>query len=110
MLRVVGHREVSAGVLHQLKRAGVPIPANDDENDDEGEAEYMTAQEYEVDVERDGRRWVLEIPELGAGGQARNLDEVEHEAQGVAAMWLDVVTEMISVRVTVHSPEAAGAE
>ncbi|MFT4187429.1 MAG: XRE family transcriptional regulator [Aeromicrobium sp.] len=62
----------------------------------------MTEQTYSVDVRRDGRWWVFDIPELGTGGQARSLAEVAHEAQGVAAMWLDVAPEAVAVDVTVH--------
>jgi DNA-directed RNA polymerase specialized sigma subunit len=62
---------------------------------------------YDVTVEREGRWWVFEIPALGTGGQARNLAEVDHEAQGVAAMWLDVEPDSIAVRVAVHGPQDA---
>ncbi|MEZ3162194.1 antitoxin HicB [Microbacterium sp. BWT-B31] len=62
---------------------------------------------YDVTVEREGRWWVFEIPELGTGGQARNLAEVDHEAQGVAAMWLDVSPDTVGVNVTVRGPEHA---
>lgn len=62
---------------------------------------------YDVTVEREGRWWVFEIPELGTGGQARNLAEVDHEAQGVAAMWLDVSPNTVAVNVTVRGPEHA---
>lgn len=63
----------------------------------------MTAKKrtYEVMAERDGRWWVFEIPELGTGGQARYLTDVAFEAQGVAAMWLDVEPDAVDVVVTV---------
>ncbi len=70
----------------------------------------VDARVFGVTVEREGRWWVFAIPELGAGGQARNLSEVEYEAQGVAAMWLDVKPETVKVHVTVHVPEHAPAE
>lgn len=62
---------------------------------------------YDVTVEREGRWWVFEIPSLGTGGQARSLAEVDSEAQGVAAMWLDVLPETVSVNVTVRGPGRA---
>lgn len=62
---------------------------------------------YDVTVEREGRWWVFEIPELGTGGQARSLAEVDQEAQGVAAMWLDVSPDTVAVNVTVRGPEHA---
>lgn len=65
---------------------------------------------YEITAERDGRWWVFEIPELGTGGQARTLAEVEFEARGVAAMWLDVAPETVTVSVTVTGQEGTLAE
>ncbi|WPF82615.1 antitoxin HicB [Sanguibacter sp. 4.1] len=70
----------------------------------------MDKATYAVEVVRDGRWWVFEIPELGTGGQAMSLAEVEHEAQGVAAMWLDVPPESVSVDVSVRTPESVLAE
>ena len=64
----------------------------------------------EAVAERDGKWWVFEIPELGAGGQARDLAEVEHEARGVAAMWLDVDPTGIEITVTVRGQDAVLAE
>jgi len=70
----------------------------------------MSARTFEVTVEREGTWWVFEIPELGTGGQARNLAEVDYEAQGVAAMWLNVSPETVAVNVTVKGPEHALSE
>jgi DNA-directed RNA polymerase specialized sigma subunit len=70
----------------------------------------MNARIYKVTVERDGNWWVFEIPELGTGGQARTLAEIDHEAQGVAAMWLNVSRETIAVDVTVNGPQHALSE
>jgi DNA-directed RNA polymerase specialized sigma subunit len=62
-------------------------------------------QTFAVSVEREGRWWVFEIPELGTGGQAASLDEVDREAQGVAAMWLNVDPAEVAVTVDVHAPQ-----
>jgi hypothetical protein len=67
----------------------------------------MTQRLFDVVVERDGRWWVFEIPELGTGGQARDLREVEYEAQAVAAMWLDLLPEAVGVTMTVKGPAEA---
>lgn len=68
-------------------------------------------QTFQVSVEREGKWWVFEIPELGTGGQAHNLAEVEFEAQGVAAMWLNIDPAEVTVTVTtVKGPEHALAE
>lgn len=70
----------------------------------------MSVRTFQVTAERDGKWWVFEIPELGTGGQAHSLAEVDFEAQGVAAMWLDVPPDEIAVAVTVRGPEHALAE
>lgn len=67
----------------------------------------MSARTFEVTAERDGTWWVFEIPELGTGGQARTLAEIDHEAQGVAAMWLNTSPEAVAVAVTITGPEHA---
>jgi len=70
----------------------------------------MSVRTFEVVVEREGKWWVFDIPELGTGGQAHSLAEVDFEAQGVAAMWLNVEPDTIAVDVTVKAPEHALAE
>ncbi|MHB1235672.1 MAG: antitoxin HicB [Microbacteriaceae bacterium] len=65
----------------------------------------MSKRTFEVVAERDGRWWVFDIPELGTGGQAHNLAEVEYEAQGVAAMWLNVEPATVTVTVAVKGQE-----
>lgn len=60
---------------------------------------------FDVTVEREGRWWVFKIPDLATGGQAASLSEVEDEARGVAAMWLDVPLADVAVSVTVHGAE-----
>lgn len=69
--------------------------------------ERVVTHSYEVSVEREGRWWVFEIAELGTGGQARNLVEVEREAREVAAMWLDIAPESVDVKVSVRGPQHA---
>lgn len=60
----------------------------------------MNARMVEVTVKREGNWWVFEIPELGTGGQSHTLAGVDKEAQGIAAMWLDVDPETVTVIVT----------
>jgi len=62
-------------------------------------------RKFDVIAEREGRWWIFEIPELETGGQARSLAEVDYEAQGVAAMWLDVKPEEVTVSVTVKGAD-----
>ncbi|MFG6278745.1 antitoxin HicB [Microbacterium sp. 5K110] len=70
----------------------------------------MSIQTFDVTVEREGRWWVFDIPRLGTGGQARSLEEVDREAQGVAAMWLDVDPAEVAVRLEVSGAEQLLAE
>lgn len=65
----------------------------------------MNNRSVDVVAVRDGRWWTFEIPELGTGGQARSLSAVEHEAQGVAAMWLDVEPALVDVNVVVRGED-----
>ncbi|MCL2490380.1 MAG: XRE family transcriptional regulator [Propionibacteriaceae bacterium] len=67
-------------------------------------------QTYQVTAQREGRWWVFTIPDLGTGGQARNLNEVAYEAQGVAAMWLDIAPEDVAVTLSVVGEDAVLAE
>lgn len=69
------------------------------------EVNTLTSRMFEVVAERDGRWWVFTIPELGTGGQAKDLADVEYEAQGVAAMWLDVAPETVAVTVSVQGQD-----
>lgn len=59
---------------------------------------------YTVTAERDGRWWVFEFPELGTGGQARSLAEVESEARAIAAAWQHLEPEQVAVAVKVRAP------
>lgn len=70
----------------------------------------MSVRTFDVTVEREGRWWVFTIPELGTGGQARSLAELDSEARAVAAMWLDVEPEVVAVQVAVQAPAEALAE
>jgi predicted RNase H-like HicB family nuclease len=56
---------------------------------------------YDVTVTRDGRWWMVEIPELDGLTQARRLSEVEHMARDYIATWLDVALSTVKLG-TVH--------
>lgn len=70
----------------------------------------MSKRTYAVTVEREGRWWVFEIPELDTAGQARNLAEVPTEARGIISAWEQVPLESVEVSVTVKSAEDAQTE
>jgi len=56
---------------------------------------------------RDGRWWLVTIPELDTVGQARTLNEVQAVAEEVAALYLDVPEETLELRVSVEISEKA---
>lgn len=73
---------------------------------------------YEAIAYRDGKWWTFEIPELTspapvagerfvAMGQARTIAQLDQAAREVAALWLDVDEETVSVHVTAQIPEDA---
>jgi predicted RNase H-like HicB family nuclease len=63
---------------------------------------------YDALVTRDGRWWMIEIPELDGLTQARRLDEVEKMAREYIAVTLDVP--MSQVAVSVAGVEVAGQD
>ncbi|GLI27479.1 hypothetical protein ARHIZOSPH14_17210 [Agromyces rhizosphaerae] len=62
---------------------------------------------YRANARRDGRWWLVEVPELDTVGQARNTAEVEEVAREVIALWLDVEPDAFDVAVTFEIPENA---
>jgi hypothetical protein len=55
---------------------------------------------YEVTVERDGRWWMVAIPELDGLTQARRLDEVEQMAREYIAVTTDAPLSRVAVEVS----------
>ncbi|TDW14173.1 hypothetical protein [Kribbella kalugense] len=55
---------------------------------------------YDVTVRRDGRWWMIAIPELGGLTQARRLDEVERAAREFVAVTTDVPLSKVAVEVS----------
>ena len=69
----------------------------------------MTRYDFTATAERDGRWWLVSIPELDTVGQARTVGEVNAVAREVAPLFLNVPEEEVRVTVTVHVTPAAGA-
>lgn len=69
---------------------------------------------YQATAVKDGRRWwLVEVPEVGAYGQAASLADAESVAREVTALWLDVDPSEVEVTVTAKpdaQTEAAIAE
>jgi len=64
---------------------------------------------YEATARRDGRWWLVEVPELDTVGQARNTAEVEDVAREVIGLFLDVEPDTFDVNVSIEIPENARA-
>ena len=56
---------------------------------------------------RDGRWWLVRIPELDATGQARTVRDIQPVATEIAALHLEVPGEAVDVCVRVHVSEEA---
>lgn len=57
---------------------------------------------YTVQVARDGKSWLLEVPELGIAGQAWRLADAEAEATDLIAAHLEVPRSEIQIKVCVN--------
>jgi flagellar biosynthesis/type III secretory pathway protein FliH len=64
-------------------------------------------RQLEASATRDGRWWLVRIPELDAVGQARTVRDIFAVAAEVAALHLNVPEEAVDVHVTVHVTEEA---
>jgi hypothetical protein len=53
---------------------------------------------------RDGKWWLVELPELGAFTQARKVSEIEVMAHDLAAIWLDVDPSTVAIEAVISSP------
>jgi hypothetical protein len=55
--------------------------------------------EYDVNVYRDGRWWMIEVPSIDALTQARRVSEVKDQADSLIATHLDVQMSQIEIKV-----------
>ncbi|WP_206448083.1 hypothetical protein [Agrococcus sp. KRD186] len=67
----------------------------------------MKRKTYRLDVTREGRWWIIAIPELELHTQAHRLTEVEVMGRDVIALWLDIEPADFDVDVHVTTPEVA---
>jgi hypothetical protein len=61
---------------------------------------------YHANVSRDGRFWLVHIPEIDQYTQARNLTEVEPMARDLIALWLEIPADSFDIAVHVELPKA----
>jgi len=64
---------------------------------------------YDVTARKDGRWWLVNIPELDAAGQARNATEIEEVAREIIGLWLDANPNSFDVKLDVEIPGDARA-
>ncbi len=62
---------------------------------------------FTATVRRDGRWWLVNIPQLDTAGQARTLVEADDVAREVIGLFLDVDPDTVSVAIEVELPETA---
>lgn len=62
---------------------------------------------YRANVERDGRFWLIHVPEIDRVTQARHLREVDLMARELIAIMTDVDPESVEVDVTITVPADA---
>ncbi|MFE6923645.1 hypothetical protein ACFVAV_21655 [Nocardia sp. NPDC057663] len=65
---------------------------------------------YTAHAERDGRFWLVHVPEIDQWTQARNLREVEPMARDLIATLLEVAPTSFAVDVEIELPEAVREE
>jgi len=62
----------------------------------------MSVKVYDATAERDGKFWVIHVPEVARYTQARNLSEVEAMTRSLISSMLDVDAGSFDVRVDVY--------
>lgn len=93
----VAHIQPAGGSPEHLAGCGAKGPRGDQELHDEGEG-VSAVKTYEIKVYRDGKWWMVEIPEIDGLTQARRLSEVEDMARSYIAVDQDVAPSEIQLR------------
>ncbi len=65
-----------------------------------------TSTTYKATATREGRWWIITVPELDAVTQARNVAEIDVMARGLIAALLDVEEDSVAVNVELRLPAA----
>lgn len=60
---------------------------------------------YRAQVSRDGKYWLIYIPEIDKYTQARNLGEVEEIARDLIALWLEVPPVSVAIHPEIELPD-----
>jgi hypothetical protein len=67
--------------------------------------EVVVMKTYGVQAVREGKFWLLTVPELDVMTQARRLTEAEEMARDLIATWLDIAPESFAVDLDVALPD-----
>ena len=65
-----------------------------------------TKTTYRAVAEREDGWWIITVPELDIVTQARRVDQIEHMARDLIAVWLEVDYDTVAVDVDVRIPGA----
>lgn len=60
---------------------------------------------YRVHAEREGKFWLLRVPELDIMTQARRLTEADEMARDLIATWLDIAPDAFTIDLDVALPD-----
>lgn len=65
----------------------------------------MSPRTYVLDVAREGRWWIIDVPELGYRTQARSLAEVDEMARDLIAGAQDRAPDSFDVEIRIRKPD-----
>ena len=64
---------------------------------------------YQVNVERDGKFWLIHVPQVDRWTQARTVSEIEEMARDLIAIMDEVEPDSFDVEITINLPAAVAA-
>jgi DNA-directed RNA polymerase specialized sigma24 family protein len=59
---------------------------------------------YRAQVSRDGKYWLVYVPDIDKYTQARNLAEVESQARDLISLWLEVPSNTVDIHQVIELP------
>ncbi|MHB1172705.1 MAG: type II toxin-antitoxin system HicA family toxin [Lacisediminihabitans sp.] len=105
-------------VMHARKNAVIFVNGKGGDSRPRDAAPYSAAhikggvaapREFEATATREGKWWIITVPELDAATQARNVREIDDMATGLVIALLDLGEDDVKVNVTVELPAGVAA-